>query len=139
MYSPKCIGVLLAVGLPLIASMAMANTQKAERIAMGVWGGQHINMDVGERTATIEYDCAHGEIEGPLVVDSEGEFQLRGTFTRERGGPVRADDVLQPEPATYSGTIKGNRMTLKLKLLDEDESETFTLEKGKSGELFKCK
>lgn len=139
MYSPKGIALLVAVGLLLIASMAMANAQKTQRIPMGVWGGQHINMEVGARTATIEYDCAHGEIEGPLVVDSEGKFNLRGTFTRERGGPVRADDVLQPEPATYSSTIKGNRMTLTLKLSDDDDSETFTLEKGKAGELFKCK
>lgn len=137
MYLPKGIGVLLVVGLLLTASMA--NAQKAQRIAMGVWGGPHINMDVGSHTAKIEFDCAHGEIEGPLVVDSEGKFQLRGTFTRERGGPVRADEVPQPEPATYIGTIKGNRMTLTLKLSDSEDSETFTLEKGKAGELFKCK
>ena len=137
MYSPRGIGVLLAVGLLLIASMA--NAQQTQRIAMGVWGGQHITIDVGSRTATIEFDCAHGEIEGPLVVDGEGKFRLPGTFTRERGGPIRADDVPQPEPATYTGTIKGNRMTLTLKLSNEDDDETFTLEKGKQGDLFKCK
>ncbi len=96
-------------------------------------------MNVGEHSATIEYDCAQGEIPGPLTVDGEGKFQLRGTYTRERGGPVRADETRKAEPAMYSGTITGNRMTLTMKLSDSNESETFTLEKGKEAELFKCK
>ena len=109
-----------------------------ERIATGVWGGQHINIEVGEKSAAIEYDCASGVIDGPLVVDSDGNFNLRGKHRMERGGPVRADEKPAERPATYIGTIKGNTMTLTLKLNDSDE-ETFTLEKGKQGELFKCK
>ena len=56
----------------------------------------------------------------------------------ERGGPVRADENPKGYPATYTGSIKGNTMTLTLKIADLDE-ETFTLEKGKPGELVKCK
>lgn len=109
-----------------------------QRIATGLWGGQHINIKVGAKSATIEYDCASGVIEGPLVVDSNGRFKLRGSHTMERGGPVRADEDPKRVPATYTGSINGNTMTLTLKLADSDE-ETFTLEKGKPGELFKCK
>jgi hypothetical protein len=128
--------VLLVVLLLLIS--VTAKTRKMQRIATGVWGGQHINIKVGAKSATIEYDCAHGVINGPLVVDANGHFNLRGTHTMERGGPVRADDNPKQHPATYTGSIKGNTMTLNLKLGDSDE-ETFTLEKGKAGELFKCK
>jgi len=74
-------------------------------------------MNVDKRSATIEYDCAHGGIEGPLAVGGDGKFHLRGTFTPERGGPVRANNVPQDQPATYSGEIKGNTMTLTLKFL----------------------
>ena len=111
---------------------------KMQRIPKGVWGGQHINIEVGEKSATIEYDCASGVINGPLVVDSNGNFKLRGTHRIERGGPIRADEKPNEHPATYTGSIKGNTMTLTLKLSSSDE-ETFTLEKGKQGELFKCK
>ena len=111
---------------------------KMQRIPKGVWGGQHINIEVGEKSATIEYDCASGVINGPLVVDSNGNFKLRGTHRMERGGPIRADEKPNEHPATYTGSIKGNTMTLSLKLSSSDE-ETFTLEKGKQGELFKCK
>ena len=107
-------------------------------IPTGNWGGQHINMKVTTKSAAIEYDCATGVIHGPLVVDADGNFDLRGTHRMQRGGPVRAGETGQDRPATYTGSIKGNTMTLNLKLGDSDV-ETFTLEKGKEGELVRCK
>ena len=133
MFSLRVTSILI-----LLVVASMANAQKT-RIATGVWGGLHINLEVGSKSATVEYDCAHGAIEGPLVVDANGKFELRGSFTQERGGPVHADETPQSCPATYSGTIKGNTMTLTLKVSGVDETETFTLERGKPGELFKCK
>ena len=109
-----------------------------QRIPIGNWGGQHINIKVTAKSATIEYDCAGGTIQGPLVVDRNGRFNLRGTHRMERGGPVRADETPREVPATYTGSIRGNTMTLNLKVSDQ-EVETFRLEKGKEGELFKCK
>jgi hypothetical protein len=136
MSSKNGIAVLL-VGLLLLISVT-AETRKMRRIPTGTWGGPHINMKVGAKSASIEYDCATGTIRGPLVVDSEGNFTLRGTHRMQRGGPVRADETPNDHPATYTGSIKGNTMTLHLKLSDSDV-ETFTLEKGKEGELFRCK
>ena len=107
-------------------------------ISTGVWGGQHISMKVGAKSATIEYDCANGVIDGPLVVDDNGDFNLHGKHHMQHGGPIRADESNEGQPATYTGSIKGNEMTLTLKLGD-DEPQTFTLEKGKEGELFRCK
>jgi hypothetical protein len=109
-----------------------------QRIPTGVWGGEHINIEVAEKSASIEYDCAHGLIEGPLVMDANGRFNLRGTHTPERGGPIRADEKPQSHPASFVGSISGSKMTLTLKLEGFDD-ETFTLEKGKQGELFKCR
>lgn len=133
MFYLKATSVLL-LGLLLMSLTGM----KQQRIATGPWGGQHISIKVGANMATIEYDCASGVIDGPLVVDGNGNFSLRGTHRMERGGPVRADEEPRRVPATYAGSIKGNTMTLTLKLSDADE-ETFTLEKGKKGELFKCR
>ena len=109
-----------------------------QKIPAGAWGGDHISIDVGEKSATIEYDCAHGVIEGPLTIDASGRFNLRGTHAPERGGPVRADEQPGSLPAKYVGSIRGNTMTLTLKLEGFDD-ETFTLEKGKEANLFKCK
>ena len=118
--------------------ISCASAIDMQRITTGVWGGEHIHIEVGEKSASIEYDCAHGMIEGPLVLDASGRFNLRGTHTPERGGPIRADEQPQSQPAKYVGSISGNKMTLTLKLEGFDD-EVFTLEKGKQGELFKCK
>src|ERR1041384_8884266 len=120
----------VVVVLMLLVISVAARIQKMRHISTGVWGGQHISMKVGAKSATIEYDCANGVIDGPLVVDADGNFNLRGTHHTERGGPVRADETSKGQPATYSGSIEGNKMTLTLKLADL-EPETFTLEKGK--------
>jgi hypothetical protein len=139
MYLQRRVSVLLIFGLSLGVFMVSAGGQKTKRLAVGLWGGPHVNIEVGSQSAKVEYDCAHGEIHGPLVVDSEGKFEWRGTFTPERGGPVRADESARSQPVTYSGDIKGSTMTLQLKIGDSDDAETFTLEKDKPGKLVKCK
>ena len=95
-------------------------------------------MKVGAKSATIEYDCANGVIDGPLMLDEKGHFNLHGTHHAQHGGPIRSDETSNGEPATYTGSIEGDTMTLSLKIGDADE-QTFTLEKGHEGELFKCK
>lgn len=139
MIKPSSRYSVIGIGLLVLCMAVMVYSRMMDRIPAGEWGGSHISMSVTERSAKIEFDCAQGEIFGPLTIDSEGKFHLQGTFTRERGGPVRADETRKAEPATYSGKVTGNKMTLTLKLSDSDESQTFTLEKGKEAELFKCK
>lgn len=133
MYLLKSIRVL--VGIFMISCVSATSMQN---IPAGVWGGEHIRIEVGAKSATVEYDCAHGVIEGPLVVDSAGRFNLRGTHTPERGGPVRSDETPRALPAKFVGSVNGDKMTLTLKLADA-EDETFTLQKGKEANLFKCK
>ena len=128
----------IVVVLMLLTISAAAGIQKMRVISTGLWGGQHISMNVGTKSATIEYDCASGVIKGPLLVDAAGNFELYGKHRTERGGPVRADESREGHPATYTGSIKGDKMNLTLKI-DDLEPETFTLEKGKEGELVKCK
>ena len=139
MYMQRRFCVLLVLGLLLGGFMVSAGSQKTKRLTAGLWGGQHVSIEVGSQSAKVEYDCAHGVIEGPLAVDNEGKFEWRGTFSPERGGPVRAGDSDRSQPATYSGEIKGDTMTLIVKIADSEDTENFTLEKGKTGKLVKCK
>lgn len=135
MFLVKGIPVLVFV---FVLSCAGMSETEMQRIPTGTWGGDHIRLEVEANSATIEYDCAHGTIEGPLTVDANGRFSLRGTHTPERGGPIRADEQPQAQPAKFVGSVSGNKMTLTLKL-EGAEDETFTLEKGKEANLFKCK
>jgi hypothetical protein len=124
--------------LVIVFMISCAGAAEMQKIPTGAWGGDHISIEVGSKSATIEYDCAHGTIEGPLEIDAKGRFNLRGTHTPERGGPISADEQSKSQPAKFVGSISGNKMTLTLKLEGADD-ETFTLEKGKEANLFKCK
>ena len=125
--------------LMVLSVVALVYSRFKQGMPRGEWGGEHVNMNVGDGSAKLEFDCAHGYISGPLTVDEHGKFQLRGTFTPERGGPIRAGESAREHPATYSGEINGNTMTLIVKVDNSDDKETFTLEKNKAARLVKCK
>ncbi len=108
-------------------------------VAAGAWGGVGISLIATEQGAQLEFDCALGEISERLVLDPEGGFTLDGTFTPEHGGPIREDEVLESEPATYAGVIDGDQMTLTIHLLERGTiSGPFALEREGSALLRKC-
>jgi hypothetical protein len=132
--------LLVVVGLlVLIGSSAASRPRKMQRIQPGLWGGPHIRITVGQRSATIDYDCANGTIDGPLTIDTKGRFTWRGTHNREHGGPIRMDEKANTQPVIYTGSVKGDTMTLTVKLADTGEIiDTFTLTRGGRGRVFKC-
>lgn len=133
-------GFLIIISLTLlIVSSAAARPRKMQRLSTGTWGGSHIRIEVGPRSAAIDYDCANGTIDGPFTLDSKGRFSWRGSHNREHGGPIRIDEKPNGRPAVYSGAVKGDTMTLTVKLADNNEViETYTLKRGSSGRVFKC-
>ena len=105
----------------------------------GKWGGEHIGMVVSDSSATLEYDCAHGTIDEPIIPDDEGRFEVIGVHVFEHGGPIRIDEIPDEHPALYKGHIVGNEMTLILVLTDTDtEIDTFFLTRGVDPLIYKC-
>lgn len=108
-------------------------------IGVGAWGGDHVNLLVAATGGTLEYDCAHGTIDQPFLVDSSGRFDLAGTHTREHGGPIRIGEKEDKSPARYTGTTDGRTMTLTVTLTGSNEPlGTFTLTRGQTGRIVKC-
>ncbi|MDQ2977323.1 MAG: hypothetical protein M3R69_18170 [Acidobacteriota bacterium] len=134
-------GVLAIVSLVLLlAFSADSKPRKTQRLATGTWGGQHIRVVIGSGSATIEYDCAHGIIAGPLTFNTNGNFTWKGSHSREHGGPTRIGEQYQGEPAVYSGSVKGDTMTLTVTLAKTNETiGTFMLTRGNPGKVFKCR
>lgn len=116
------------------------NSEVREKLMpQGTWGGNHISLVVGADGAEVEYDCAHGSIKSPLAVDSEGRFDLLGTHTIERPGPVREGQDPPSRPVRFQGRIEGKQMTLKVTFTDTgEEAGEFTLTQGGAGRLHKC-
>ena len=109
------------------------------RVAKGVWGGQEIRLNVTEAGADLEFSCATGHIDEPLVVDANGHFSVKGTFTPGSMGPTREDNPPKPQPALFSGTAHEKNLSLNMTLTNTKESQDYTLEYGASGRLHRCK
>ncbi|MET0647969.1 MAG: hypothetical protein ABW208_15235 [Pyrinomonadaceae bacterium] len=112
----------------------------ADALTPGVWGGAHIRFEVIEGGARIEYDCAHGTIEGRIVVDARGRFNVYGTHYEERGGPARPGDDAAGYRVRLSGRVGGS--LLKLTVARPDTKEvigTFDLARDREPELVKCR
>jgi hypothetical protein len=109
-------------------------------VALGTWGGQSIRMIVRADGASIEYDCAHGEIAGKLVLNAERKFTLNGNHTREGPGPIRIGITRKSQPVRYEGKVTGDEMSLTVILTETGESiGDFILKRGSEGRLRKCK
>jgi hypothetical protein len=116
-----------------------APMQEARQVSEGVWGGANVLMEVTDAGAAITYECAHGTIEQRVELDGKGCFDVRGTHTRERGGPVRSDETPDRHPARYAGRVDGKIMTLVVTLTDTKETVgTFSLTFGERPELRRC-
>ena len=108
-------------------------------VAPGIWGGEHVRLLVTDGGGSLEYDCAHGKIDQALVWDAAGRLDLRGTHTREHGGPIREDESADTHPARYSGTTDGQTMILTVTLSDSGERVgTFKLTRGETGRILRC-
>ena len=98
----------------LLAAVALAGCTSlpAARPIGGLWGGDHVGLEMGPTRGRLDYDCAAGTIDGPLATDSSGHFSAEGTHSRGIGGPVRLGEAPPSYPAHYWGSVDGDRMTL---------------------------
>ena len=104
----------------------------------GLWGGLHVSLEISDQGSTLEFDCATGLISEPILLDSAGRFDVTGSYTRQGPGPIR-QGVQRDARATYSGSVTGETMQLKVRL--EGSSEPvfdLSLTRGKQGKVTKC-
>ena len=138
----------LIVILPLLAGTcrpagedgsALPSEAQPQIVEIGPWGGDQIGLDVTEAGATVEFSCAHGTIEGSLLLDAEGRFTADGLYVQEHGGPVSENEELPSAKARYEGQVKGSEMSLTVVNLDTQEKiGTFTLVFGSTAKITKC-
>lgn len=103
-----------------------------------IWGGNHIEIETSDAGAQVTFDCAHGTIDAPVKPDARGAFTVAGTFTPQRPGPTR-DDGPAAIKATYSGTIAGDAMRLRVAIEGQDAPREFTLTRGERGNIRACR
>lgn len=132
-------GFLMLIAAGFFLNVLFAD-EKVNHVAAGRWGGEHIGVDVTDEGAKIEFDCAHGSIEGLIPLDANDRFDVNGVYVQEQGGPLQQGKDAG-RSARYFGKIDGKNMFLTVEVTDTDTDEevgTFTLELGKSPMIRKC-
>lgn len=132
--------LLLGFVLALAAPRPLEGEGTSRPALSGQWGGSHVALQIGEKGANVEFDCAHGSIDQAFVPDADGRFDLAGTFVPEHGGPIRRDEEPPRRPARYAGRVEGDRMELTVTLKGEKEPiGSYTLLREREPRLFKCR
>ena len=124
----------------LAVALALASCATVPREALGgSWGGRGIALTLGATSGRLEYDCASGTIDGPLLPDASGRFVAAGTHTPGQGGPVRVDHPPPTFPARYRGTVRGDEMQLTVDVPARGlRLGPFSLRRGAPPMLFRC-
>jgi hypothetical protein len=135
---------LLFLALWQNGSCGNANTRmkpkEQNRVTAGTWGGQNVSLNVSGSGAEVQFSCAHGSIDQPLVLNSDGRFSAKGTFIAETPGPTYEDNPPKKQPALYSGTVIDQDMTLVVTIIEtKDEVGSFTLKQGAGGHVRRCR
>jgi hypothetical protein len=127
---------------PLLLLLACASNpggaSRLDRVPNGDWGGEHVRLTVSDTGARVEFDCAHGSLDEPLVLDATGRFDVKGSLVGE-AGPIRKDDTENARPARFRGEADGQRMSLEVTFEGGESGGSFSLAKGGRAKLVKCR
>lgn len=140
-FRPSTVAILFSLLLPGFATLPRVQAQSSGSplgAAGAVWGGEHVRLEVTPEGAMLEFDCASGMIAKPVQMNADGKFNVTGTFTGERPGPVMRDGPT-PTPSTYSGSIQGSTMNLTITGRQGESLGDYVLVRGQPGRVVRCK
>jgi hypothetical protein len=124
--------------LALAALAACASVPPAGIPLTGEWGGTHVGLRLSETGGVLDYDCAAGTLDGPLLPGADGTFEAHGRHTPGTGGPERVGEVRPSYRANYRGAVRGDRMTLRGEMENGVILGPFTLVRGAEPVIFRC-
>ncbi len=96
----------------LLACSAATSTHITE--VAGTWGGDNAGMIVNDTDVHVHIGCTLGDAVGPIRPDANGRFEATGTYNVD-AYPVDRGIL---HPASFTGRIIGERMTLTVSLSD---------------------
>jgi hypothetical protein len=102
----------ILLGVAAIACSAATSTPITD--VVGTWGGENAGLIVNGNDVHVHIGCTLGDAVGPIVTDANGRFEFSGTYNVD-AYPVSRGIT---HPATFSGQIDGQAMTLTVSLTD---------------------
>lgn len=105
--------------LPLLLVLAaLSCTSPTAPEVAGTWGGTSVSLVLRTDGGDLTYQCGTGTIAPGWNVAADGTFTATGEHFYG-GGPAPSGGRT-PHPATYSGHVDGDHMTLTVAVTDTD-------------------
>jgi hypothetical protein len=120
-------------GLATIGALACSNPAEPGDLK-GVWGAEGVKLTVGAE-AVLNTSCFVGHFPLPASIGGDGTFEVDGTTTAQGGAPP--PEPPQPQPATFAGVLRGDRLTLTVNP-GTLGSEPYHLRKGVAPDIPGC-
>jgi hypothetical protein len=130
--------------LGMIAGLALAGCTQISISApptplTGTWRSVAAEMTLNVQGGSIQFGCASGTINAPVLVNTQGEFRVDGTYTQGSGvAPPPELPPPTPQPTVYSGKVSGNTLTLSFQTQGGTLSSPITLERDGSAQVIFC-
>jgi hypothetical protein len=122
----------------LVLAGVLLSGCRGEHVPNGAWGGDHVALTVTDGGGRVEFDCARGTLDHPLRLDDSGRFSVAGTFVQEHGGPTRAGEVPEGQPARYQGRLDRQKLEFTVTVEGKTGQGPFTVTLAKAPKLTKC-
>ena len=88
----------------------------------------------------MSFPCASGRVEGSILIDANGRFDVAGTYAPMHGR-APSDDVSRPaaEAVRYEGRVSGEELALSVHHTDPNmPAEHFALTRGAPAHVPDC-
>ena len=129
---------LRMIGATIMLTAGCSTLDAKPAYLHGPWGGPHAGIVFQGSLADVRFDCAGGSIDALILPAKDGSFEAKGTYRTGSGGPIRVGQIFVSKPATYSGNVAKDIMTLKVELDDGTTVGPFTLTQGAPPQLTRC-
>jgi hypothetical protein len=105
----------------------------------GTWRSIAAEMTLTVQGGSIQFGCASGTINAPVVVNAQGEFRVDGTYTQGSGVPPPPESPPpMPQPTVYTGKVSGNMLTFNLQIQGGSLGSPITLERDGNAQVIFC-
>jgi len=122
--------------LPLLALTGCMALDQGPMALKGSFGGSHIGLDMEGGLGAVQFDCAAGTIDQPII--SGGPFNVPGTYLPGQAGPVRVGQIFTVKRATYSGTATKTDITMTVTIEDGEVLGPYSLTLGAPPQITRC-
>jgi hypothetical protein len=92
-------------------------------LAPGSWGGPNAGVLVDDSVAHVHVGCTFGDFDAAIELDRAGRFTVPGSYLL-RAYPIAVGPTL---PATFSGSITGRVLVLRVLVNDTVEKKLVAL------------